>query len=115
MEAAGMTLFAAAIRLLGLSQAEAADYLGVSLDTLKPWCKGRRTPPPGTWTELRALYDTQCEAAEAALALIEEAQPDELTLNTNGPRGTEWPTKSAHMAALARVALESDLPVGRAD
>ena len=35
---------------------------------------------------------------------------DEISLNANGPRGAEWPSKGAHMAVLAMVALYPDCP-----
>lgn len=106
-----MTLFAAALRLLGLSHAEAGEYLNVRLDTVKSWSAGRNPVPDGIWDELRALWQQQSEAAEAALELIAEHDPDEIAPNPDGPRGKEWPSKGAHIAVLARVVLESDKPL----
>lgn len=103
-----MILFAAALRLLGLSQAEAADYLDVRPDTVKSWSAGRNRVPDGIWNKLRGLYWLQTRAAGEALALIAEHDPDEIAPNPDGPRGKEWPSKGAHLAVLARVVLESD-------
>ena len=50
------TTFAAAIQLCGLSQQEAADFLGVRLDTVKSWSSGRNPPPAGVWAMLAQLW-----------------------------------------------------------
>ncbi len=102
-----MTLFSAALRLLGLSQAEAAEYLDVRPDTVKSWSAGRNRVPEGIWEELRALWRLQSRAAGEALALIDEHDPDEIAPNPAGPLGAEWPSRGAHHAVLARVILES--------
>ncbi|MGE0408738.1 MAG: helix-turn-helix domain-containing protein [Amphiplicatus sp.] len=106
-----MTLFAASLHLLGLSQSEAADFLDVRPDTLKSWCSGRRNPPEGIWAPLRALYERQQIAVDHALELIEEKRPDEIAPAMKGPRSTSWPSEGAHMAVAAAVALSVDLPV----
>lgn len=51
-----MTLYSAALRLLGLSRAEAAALHGVRPDTVNSWATGRRSIPAGAWDDLRALY-----------------------------------------------------------
>lgn len=48
------TLYAACLSRLGLSQAEAAELHGVSIDTIKKWSSGRSQLPDGIWAELRA-------------------------------------------------------------
>jgi hypothetical protein len=48
-----MSLYAACLSRLGLSQARAADLHGVRLDTVKSWSAGRRAVPPGAWDDLR--------------------------------------------------------------
>ena len=40
----------------GLSISEAAEYHGVSENSIKSWCSGRRAPPDGVLNELRTLY-----------------------------------------------------------
>lgn len=110
-----MTLFAAALRLCGLSQQEAADFFLVRLDTVKSWSAGRNRVPDGAWSQLRNLYRQQRRAADEALQLLGEADPppDEITLNMSGPRASEWPGGSG-AAVNAMVALGTDLPLCRA-
>jgi hypothetical protein len=109
------TLFAAAIRLCGLSQREAAAFFIVPIDTLKSWANGRRSVPPGVWTELRGLYRQQQRAAKEALALIDEQRPAALTLALGGQRARQWPSPGAAAAADAMVALSCDVPIVRLD
>jgi len=52
-----ITLYAAALRWLGLSQADAADLHSVRLDTMKSWCSGRREVPDFAWNQLREIAD----------------------------------------------------------
>lgn len=47
------TLFAACLSRLGLSQSQAADYLEVSLSSIKGWSSGRNPVPKNIWNELR--------------------------------------------------------------
>ena len=67
-----MTLFSAILRRLGLSQAEAADYLGSRLDTVKAWSSGRNNVPAGVMAELWTLADKQEAAAQQALDIWDE-------------------------------------------
>jgi hypothetical protein len=60
-----MSLYAACLRRLGLSQPEAARLHGVRLDTVKSWCVGRNRPPQGAWDELRATEAAIVDRAEA--------------------------------------------------
>ena len=110
-----MTIFAAALKLVGLSQREAADFFEVRPDTVRSWACGRSRVPLNIWHELRELYDKQQQAVDQALALIEEHEPATLALNINGPRGAEWPSKGVHLAALAQLALEAGLPLDSFD
>ena len=86
-----MTLYAAALRLLGLSHAEAARLHNVRLDTVKSWSAGRRSAPPGCWDELRALYARQRAAVE----------------RKGEPASKDWPSAAALAAVLAARALEA--------
>lgn len=106
-----MTIFAAALRLVGLSHAEAASFFGVRPDTVKSWSSGRNRIPAGVWARLRDLYETQQVAVDAALDLIDEKQPDEIAPDIAGPRSKQWPSPGAHMAVAAAVALSIDLPI----
>lgn len=107
-----MTLYAAALRLLGLSQSDAAGLHGVRLDTVKSWSAGRNPVPNGIWDELRHLNMMQDVAVDAALDEIDKHPDAEgIDLLTNTDRAAEWPGEGVHMAVLARVALETDKPV----
>ena len=105
-----MTLFSASLRLVGLSQSEAADYFDVRLDTVKSWSAGRNKVPEGVWAQLRELYEVQIVAVEEAMELVREQRPAEISLNENGPRGKDWPSRGVHMAVLAMCALDPDCP-----
>lgn len=48
--------FKYALSACGLSQREAADFLGVSLDSVKGWAQERRPVPKGVWDMLADLY-----------------------------------------------------------
>ncbi|GEC52279.1 hypothetical protein ABIF38_006441 [Bradyrhizobium japonicum] len=108
----------------GLSQAEAAEFQDVRLDTIKSWCSGRRPAPQRAVDELRDLYRRIREAGEAyahqvnrrgprvddAGARYQVAEPiDDADAIASG-----WPSKAACLAALgiaiatlpADVALE---------
>lgn len=66
-----MTTFKAAIGLCGLSQSAAAEYLGVSLASVKDWSRGKTAPSQGVWDDLADLYDRIEDAAEFAADKIE--------------------------------------------
>ena len=61
-----ITLFAACLKLVGLSHEEAAQYLGSRKDTVSSWANGRRQVPDGIWDDLRALYSMQAEAGDGS-------------------------------------------------
>lgn len=101
-----MTLYAAALRLLGLSQAEAAAFHGVRLDTIKSWSAGRNRVPPGAWAELRALYGRMQAAVDAALAIVDESAGDG-TYQIHIADNDEWPSPGVLNAIRATIMLES--------
>ena len=105
------TIFSAALKLVGLSQREAADFFEVRPDTVRSWACGRSRVPPNVWEELRELYDKQQDTVDEALALIEQHEPGILALNIHGARGAEWPSEGVHLAVLAQLALEAGLPL----
>lgn len=107
------TLFSASLGVLGLSQREAGEYLGYSLETIKKYCQGKREPREEAWAKLRALYAMQETAKDNTIEVIGDMKAEALNLNTSPKAAKGWPCHSAYMAALARVALESDLPVVR--
>ena len=58
-----MTPFAAALRLCGLSQPEAAAYLNSRIDTVKKWGQGSNPAPEGVMRELADLQGRIVRAA----------------------------------------------------
>lgn len=102
------TPFKQAISICGLSQQEAADLLDVRLDTVKSWCNGRRTPAKGVWDSLGELYDLMDEAAEHALGLIREKQPDEIEFGYLSEHG-RWPSAGCADTVEAMVRLRLSL------
>lgn len=61
-----MTTLKAAIAICGLSQQEAAEFLGVSIQSVKDWSRGRSAPPIGVWIMLSDLYTRIENAADFA-------------------------------------------------
>lgn len=106
------TTFKAALGICGLSQREAADFIGVSEGTIKDWCTGRRGqhPPSGAWEMLASLHNQIVIASEAALDVVEIDGADRSALNLfeietgNKPFATEGVAASAAaMVVLARM------------
>jgi hypothetical protein len=105
----------------GLSQAEAAEYHEVRLDTVKSWCSHRRPAPPKAVDELRDLYD---KITAGGIAYAEEVKRGGLQRNEAGDgvyrvgvpvqdsdaRAAHWPALGPCMAAVA-VAIAA-LPRG---
>lgn len=92
-----MTLFAACLRLLGLSQREAGEFLGVSRNTVADWATGRVKIPRRVWDEARALRASQMRAIK------------------NRDVGVGWPSDGTRLAIEAALALDADgadQPVG---
>ena len=61
-----MTAFKSALGVCGLSQSEAAEFLQVSVDTVKSWGAGRANPPLGVWQLLASLFEQIQDAADGA-------------------------------------------------
>lgn len=61
-----MAAFKFALQACGLSQSEAAELLGVRLDTVKSWSAGRNAPPEGVWVMLADLFEQIQDAADGA-------------------------------------------------
>jgi|GEM_PF-3032543 len=116
-----MSLFAAALRLTGLSQPEAADWLSdqlcrsVSLQTIKDMSSGRSKAHPDVWAALSSLHQQQLAAADEALDLIDELAdahgepPESLDFGSYG-RASEWPSLRVAENTAALVALQSGIP-----
>lgn len=103
------TLAALLIDRCSLSQREAADVLGVSINTVKSWMAGRAAPRPGVIADLRALYARIERAADEALAVIADAPPDTVVelgyaADDHEAQGLGWPCCGAQRAMLGLVA-----------
>ena len=61
-----MTTFKSALHVCGLSQQQAADFLGVSIQSIKHWSSGRTQPPGGVWEMLADLFERVQDAADNA-------------------------------------------------
>lgn len=102
-----MTTFKHALMICGLTQSEAADFLGVRIDTVKSWSAGRNAPPEGVWKLLASLFNQIQDAADGAA--------DAMALDGIDPRawnnieadiqGDELPTPGALKAAGAAALL----------
>jgi transcriptional regulator with XRE-family HTH domain len=104
----------------GLSQREAADFLSVSVDTIKSWASGRNLVPPGVIAQLRGLHGQIDRSAHEAAARISalhrgHGTPDliELGLSASDDEAKTlgWPCVGTHAALLGRIAALIDAPV----
>lgn len=64
------TIIALLANRCGLSNREAAEFLGVRPDTFNAWSSGRNKAKPGPVSELQALYAMIEQAADAAVETI---------------------------------------------
>lgn len=103
------SLFYATLQGLGLSQSEAAAFLGVRLDTVKSWCQGRRTPPAGAWAQLHELAGVQDRAArelvQAARDAVTTGAVIELSVANDDAEAQAlgWPCVAAQLATFRRA------------
>lgn len=70
-----MTTFKSCLAICGLSQSQAADFLGVALQTVKHWSSGRNNPPEGVWQMLSELYARIERAADNAAVQLDGVNP----------------------------------------
>ncbi|MCA0400221.1 MAG: hypothetical protein LCH38_05325 [Proteobacteria bacterium] len=116
------TTFSLIAERCGLSHREAAEFLGVRIDTVKSWSSGRNAAPTGAITQLRDLYNKIDRAAgevirHIAAVTAEHGAPEEIELGLasddyearHPPLG--WPCVGAHAAMLGLVAARVNLPV----
>ena len=109
------------IELCGLSHREAAEFLGVRLDTVKSWFRSRpNTARPGVLDELKALHATQRRAAATQIRLMrslarQHGEPEavELALSSDDheARSKGWPCVGAERMTYALVAARLDCRV----
>lgn len=76
-----MTTFKSSLAICGLSQSEAAEFLGVSLQSVKNWGRGKGSPPFGVWVMLADRFKSILDAGEMAADSIDPESMDRLQLN----------------------------------
>lgn len=116
------TAFALIAERCGLSHREAADFLGVRVDTVKSWSTGRNPAPAGAIASLRGLYaqieKAAGEAEKQIAAFIEQhGAPEGIELGLASddhearlpPLG--WPCVGANAAMLGIVAARATINV----
>lgn len=105
--------------LCGLSQREAAAFLGVSPSAVDKMGRSVRSTPPGVMAELRGLHRQQRRAATAIIRQWSEAvrlhgAPDrlELALSSDDAEAQSkgWPCVGAERAAYALALARIDAP-----
>ena len=106
------TPFSLLLQISGLSHREAADFLAVRLDTVKSWSSGRNRCPDGAIKDMRGLIAGQRQAANEALAQIDELirqhdAPDAIELgepvDDDDAQTIGWPCVGAWQGMAARV------------
>lgn len=102
-----MTAFKSSLGVCGLSQSEAADFLEVSIDTVKSWCSGRANPPLGVWQLLASLFEQVQDAADGAADVMDLEGIDPRAFNNVEAEipGHELPMPGALKAAGAMALL----------
>jgi transcriptional regulator with XRE-family HTH domain len=103
-------------RRCGLSQAEAAAFHGVRLDTIKSWCSGRNRPAAAVLAELRSLHARIERVAAEALAAIDGAPDAEqielgFAADDHEAQALGWPCVGAQAASLGLVLARCDRPI----
>lgn len=99
-----VTTFKHSLAICGLSQKQAANYLGVSLQTVKHWSSGRNSPPKGVWEVLSDLYVHIEMAADFASVEIIDVDPRHWG-STQVDLGTDHLPEGAESAAGAIALL----------
>lgn len=102
-----MTAFRYSLMVCGLSQQQAADFLDVSIDTVKSWCSGRANPPLGVWQLLASLFEQIQDAADGAADVMDLSGIDPRAFNNVEAdiSGNELPASGALKAAGAMALL----------
>lgn len=110
-----MSTFKSAIAVCGLSQSEAAEFLGVSLDTVKSWCQERRQVPKGVWKMMAELFERVQDAADfAAEHMAENGIDPKAFENLDADNGPDpLPEGATRVAgAMALLMAVADSPAG---
>lgn len=100
-----MTTFKSALGLCGLSQQQAADYLEVSIDSVKAWSRGKTPPPPGVWDQMADLLERIEAAAKHAAAMLEPGGMDRAVMNNIDADSGENPLPAGADGAAGALAL----------
>ena len=100
-----MTTFKSSLGLCGLSQTGSASYLGVSLASVKDWCRGKSAPPYGVWEMMADLYARIEAAADHASALLDAHQMDKRAANHMQADGGDDPLPDGADFAAGAMAL----------
>lgn len=111
-----MTPGALLIDRCGLSQREAATFLGVGLDAVKSWSIGRNRMSPAVQETLRDLYRRIERAAGETLIMLDAAPGDaeiELGFVADDAEAQDigWPCVGAQRAMLGIVLARARRPV----
>lgn len=102
-----MTTFKSALNVCGLSQTEAADFLGVQLNSVKKWSSGTLNPPLAVWQMLASLFEQIQDAADGAAdaMALEGIDPRAFNNIEADIRHDQLPTRGALGAAGAMALL----------
>lgn len=101
-----MTTFEAAIAICGLSDVEAAEFLGVSPGVIAEWKSDATAPPHDIWGRLADLYARIEDAADTTAEALEPNEMDGPELNQiQAERGIEPLPGGAGRAAGALALL----------
>ncbi len=104
------TAFSLLCQVCGLSHREAADFLGVRLDTVKSWSSGRNPTPAGALddlVELAARIDMAADQAVDVMADMTDrhGEPEAVEIGVASDdaeaRLLGWPCVGAHRAVVA--------------
>jgi len=90
----------------GISQAEAAEFHGTRLDSVKSWCSDRRTAPQGVINDLQKLAREIQSAGVRYTALLKQISKGDvyfigLPSDERDARGCGFPSIGAQMRAIA--------------
>lgn len=107
--------FKYALSACGLSQAEAADYLSVNIDSIKHWSSDRRPVPSGVWSMLADLFERVQDAADFAAEHMAEngihpAAMSNIDADEGGDPLPGGATKVAGAMALLMAIKDQGLP-----
>lgn len=112
-----MTPFSALLSLSGLSQREAATFLGVANVTVDKWASGKRSPAPAVLMQMSDLIRAQDRAAAEALAFIagQNPVPDKVEIGYPADdyeaQGLGFPSVRAWGAMVGRIIAGAETPI----